>query len=276
MAHQWFGDYVTCKDWSHLWLNEGFATYYAHLYEGHKFGRDALLYGLYRDATGRGFSASAQDRRPIVYKEYGNASEQFDFRAYPKGSWVLHMLRSQLGPDLYRQCIKTYLERHALQSVETDDLIDVLEELSGQSLDAFFDQWVYHARYPDLKIRYRWLAERNLAELTVEQTQEVNDDVLIVSVSRRVCVSTWGMASTSLSITTSRSIVENRCSRRVAPPATARTIRSGYTLLAKVDFSKTDDMLRRQLANPHDVIGRLLAIGALKSREIQREPGSHA
>ncbi len=53
MAHQWFGDYVTCKDWSHLWLNEGFATYYTHLYEGHKFGRDAMLYGLYRDATER-------------------------------------------------------------------------------------------------------------------------------------------------------------------------------------------------------------------------------
>ena len=101
MAHQWFGDYVTCKDWSHLWLNEGFATYYAHLYEGHKFGRDALLYGLYRDAKNRVLTR-AKDTKPIVYKAYNQVREQFDYRAYPKGSWVLHMLRSRLGKDLYR------------------------------------------------------------------------------------------------------------------------------------------------------------------------------
>ena len=85
MAHQWFGDYVTCKDWSHLWLNEGFATYYTHLFEGHKFGRDAMLYGLYRDATGRIFPRR-NDKRPIVFKGYKNVREQFDYRNYPKGS----------------------------------------------------------------------------------------------------------------------------------------------------------------------------------------------
>ena len=96
MAHQWFGDYVTCKDWSHLWLNEGFATYYALLYEGHKYGRDAMLYGLYLDARDD-IGPYEKDLRPIVYRDYKVPREQFDFRAYPKGSWVLHMLRSQLG-----------------------------------------------------------------------------------------------------------------------------------------------------------------------------------
>ena len=84
LAHQWFGDYVTCKDWSHLWLNEGFATYYTHLYEGKKFGRDAMLYGLYRDATGR-ILTQGNDKKPIVYNAYKNPMEQFDYRSYPKG-----------------------------------------------------------------------------------------------------------------------------------------------------------------------------------------------
>src|SRR5690606_30312214 len=108
LAHQWFGDYVTCEDWSHLWLNEGFATYYTHLYEGEKFGRDAMLYRLYGDAQKR-ILTQDKDKRPIVWDRYKNAREQFDYRAYPKGAWVLHMLRDELGEDLYRQAVKTYL-----------------------------------------------------------------------------------------------------------------------------------------------------------------------
>ena len=155
MAHQWFGDYVTCKDWSHVWLNEGFATYYALLYEGHKLGRDALLYGLYLDARDEIFlPANRRDKRPIVFRDYRDAQDQFDFRNYPKASWVLHMLRSQVGDTVYREAIHTYLERHALSDVETDDLREAFEELSGQPLDQFFDQWLYHGGVPELKITY--------------------------------------------------------------------------------------------------------------------------
>ena len=80
MAHQWFGDYVTCRDWSNLWLNEGFATFYAHLYEGHKNGRDAMLFGLYSDAEGN-ILKQVDDKRPIVFRDYGSSMEQFDYRA---------------------------------------------------------------------------------------------------------------------------------------------------------------------------------------------------
>src|SRR5207245_3116815 len=81
----------------------------------------------------------------IVRRTYDSPDNMFDCLAYPKGGWVLHMLRSQLGEDLYRRCIKTYLERHAYGSVVTDDLRAVIEELSGRYYDRFFDQWVYHA-----------------------------------------------------------------------------------------------------------------------------------
>ena len=137
-----------------------------------------MLYGLYRDATGRVLSQD-KDRRPIVFNEYKNTREQFDFRAYPKGSWVLHMLRCQLGEELYRECIRSYLEKHALTSVVSEDLRQVIEDLSGRPFDQFFDQWVYHARFPDLKITYRWLPGPKMAKVTVEQTHKTDDDVLL-------------------------------------------------------------------------------------------------
>jgi aminopeptidase N len=185
MAHQWFGDYVTCKDWSHLWLNEGFATYYALLHERHQFGQDAFNYGLYLDARDDIF-VQDKDERPIVYREYKDPGEQFDFRNYPKASWVLHMLRSLVGEDLYREAIRNYLKRHALSDVETEDLREAFEEVSGRPLDKFFDQWVYHGGLPKLKVTYRWLAEDRQAHVTVEQTQETNGKVLLFELETKL------------------------------------------------------------------------------------------
>src|SRR5262245_34844706 len=98
LAHQWFGDLVTCKDWAHLWLNEGFATYYEARYQGHKLGRDMFLYEMHQNA--QGFINQANDTNAIVRRDFGNPEEQFGFHAYPKGAWILQMLRSQLGEDL--------------------------------------------------------------------------------------------------------------------------------------------------------------------------------
>jgi aminopeptidase N len=147
LAHQWFGDYVTCKDWSHVWLNEGFATYYGQLLGGQKHGRDQLLYSLYGSARA---IVGRTNVKATVERRYDNARELFSYLAYDKGAWVLHMLRSQLGDDLYRQCVKTYLERNQYGSVVTEDFNRVIEELSGRGFDQFFDQWVYHGGQPEL------------------------------------------------------------------------------------------------------------------------------
>lgn len=114
MAHQWFGDLVTCKDWSHLWLNEGFATFYADLYNEHKNGPDADLYAAW--GTMRGILGH-DDTGAIVNRKYRDPDERFDYLSYDKGGFVLRMLRAQLGVPLYRQCIKTYLERHKFGNV---------------------------------------------------------------------------------------------------------------------------------------------------------------
>src|ERR1019366_1429526 len=177
MAHQWFGDLVTCKDWSHIWLNEGFATYYQVLFDGHKNGHDALLYDLYGNA--RNVTGVANDTNSIVRRNFNEPSEMFGYLAYPKGAWVLHMLRSQLGEELYRRCIQTYLERHRYGNVTTEGLRAVIEELSGRSYDQFFDQWLYHAHYPELEMGYSWDELTKLAKISIQQKQELSERVLL-------------------------------------------------------------------------------------------------
>ncbi len=264
MAHQWFGDYVTCKDWSHLWLNEGFATYYAHLYEGHKFGRDALLYGLYLDARDEIFlPENARDVRPIVYRQYRSPAEQFDFRNYPKGSWVLHMLRSQAGNDLYRQAIHTYLQRHALSEVASDDLREVFEELTGKPLDRFFDQWLYHGGHPKLTVKYDWIAKDQLAHVSVEQTQTTSDDVLLFEFPTKLRFVVDGKM-----IDEPINVNEPKHDFYVRLPGEPQIVRFDpeYTLLAEVTFDKADALLEADLKNESDAMGRVLACEGLGKR----------
>lgn len=275
LAHQWFGDYVTCKDWSHLWLNEGFATYYTHLYQGHAHGHEMLQYGLYRDATNR-ILKEKDDKKPIVYKGYKNAMEQFDYRSYPKGSWVLHMLRSQLGPDLYRRCIKAYLEKHALTSVVSDDLRQVFEEQSGQTLDRFFDQWLYRPRHPDLKITFKWLLEEQLAKVTIEQTQPVDDrsPLFELPATLRFVVAEKNSANDGEKggeKNIDHKILVSKAKEDFYFPLSAkpRIVRfdPDYTILADVTFELPDELLKAQVQNPADMMGRLLACKALGDRK---------
>ena len=263
LAHQWFGNLVTCKDWSHLWLNEGFATYYTHLYEGSKFGRDALLYGLYTDARDKIF-ASDGDARPIVYREYESPREQFDFRAYPKGSWVLHMLRSKIGEKLFRKAIRRYLKQHALTHVETEELRAALEDVSGETLDQFFDQWVYHGGVPKLKINCKWLPDEQLARISIKQTQETNDDVLLFAFTSKVKI-----VSGNEVIERNVEIRERDHEFYMKLPEKPEIVRfdPDFTLLADVDFEKSDGLLEAQLKSQDDVVGRLLACGALAERK---------
>ncbi len=262
-AHQWFGDYVTCEDWSHLWLNEGFATFYTHLYNGHKLGRDEMLYGLYTDAVTRVLT-EAKDTRPIVYRGYKESWEQFDYRAYPKGSWVLHMLRSKLGEETYRKAIKTYLEKHALSSVVTDELLAELETASGRELDRFFDQWVYHGGFPKLKVTYKWLPEEKLAKVSVTQTPSSEKDVLLFHFPTRLRFYVGDeVVDQPIEITES----EHEFFVPLAKQPDGVRFDPEYTVLAEVDFKPPQKMLEAQLKRRSDVIGRIFAVKELAKRE---------
>ena len=263
-AHQWFGDLVTCRDWSHLWLNEGFASYYTILYEEQKLGADAMKYALWKEAQ-QVFQAN--DTRPIVWRDYGDPMQQFDTRVYPKGAWVLHMLRSQLGPDLYRKCIRTYLERHRNSIVRTEDLQDVIEEVSGLSFDQFFDQWLFHGGVPELKIDYAWDAASKQARITVRQTQKLSEQVRLFRVPLPVGFAIPGQKELLHVKADVSKEVEDFYFHLPAQPELVR-IDPDYTVLAKVAFTPPGPMLDKQLQA--DIIGRLLAISMLGDKHIDK------
>jgi aminopeptidase N len=169
LAHQWFGDLVTCRDWSHAWLNEGFATFMEHIdREGH-LGRDEYDYSLKGDMEGYLAEARGRYRRPIVCQDYDAPIDIFDRHLYEKGACVLHMLRRELGDALFFGGVRTYLERHRRGVVETRDLMRALEEVSGRSLERFFEQWVFRPGHPELDIKIEHDGE--VTTVTVKQTQ---------------------------------------------------------------------------------------------------------
>ncbi len=261
-VHQWFGDYVTCKDWSHVWLNEGFATYYEDLYDGYKNGHDSMLYGLFQTALG--LVRDRSDEKPIVCRQYRDADEQFDYRTYSKGGWVLRMLRAELGDELFRQCIKTYLERNALCCAVTGDLVSVVEQLSGQSFDRFFDQWVYHAGVPRLTVGYEWLGTDKLAKVSVKQTQDINDKVMLFHFRTKVRFIVNGKP-----VDKEVAIHEKEHDFYFALEKEPTIVRFDpeYSVLAKVTFDVPTAMLYAQLADQNDVVGRLLAAHALREKK---------
>ena len=255
LAHQWFGDVVTCKDWSTLWLNEGFATYYDSLFQEHFYGREHFLHERWQVA--RGLTAT-QNPRPIVYRKIAaDGLDQFSNLSYQKGSWVLHMLRSDLGPDLYRQVIQTYLKRYQFQPVVTENLLSVFEEVTGKSFDQFFDQWLYHGGHPELAVDYSWDEKTGIARVGIRQTQKITDEILQFRVP--VTVRFKGDFGTVDKVLQLDDLAQDF---HVALPSAPKIVRVDpeIALLAKVEFSPSRAMIDAQLADASDPMGRIFAI----------------
>ncbi len=259
LAHQWFGDLVTCKDWSHLWLNEGFATYYDALFVGSFHGRDEFRYAMLNKA--RALVGQTNNTRAIVTRVLKpDAGDQFNGLVYGKGSWILHMLRSEFGPDLYRKSIQTYLAAHKFQPVVTDDLLRAFEEVTGRSLDRFFDQWLYHGGNPALKADYSWDAKTGIARVSLRQTQPVNDDVLDFHFPLTLRFKgDFGTVDKVVQID------ERTADFEFAFPSAPKIVRLDpeVSLLASIDFKASRVMSLAQLADASDPIGRIDALERL-------------
>lgn len=262
LAHQWFGNYVTTKDWSHIWLNEGFATYYEALYTEHAKGRDEFLYEMLGNA--RSILSQPNDILPVVYRAYKSPEEQFGYRAYPKGAWILHMLRTQLGPDLYRKCVHEHLRRHALDNATTEDFVGIVEELSGRDWDQFFDQYAYHAHHPELKAAYDWDEKSRLAKLSIQQTQKLGPTVLLFSVPLKVRFKADGQLHDMIAHV-SRGTEDFYFSLPARPEWVRIDPEFGW--LAQVEFSPPAEMIHKQLVEKGDVIGRVFAVENLGRRQ---------
>lgn len=171
LAHQWYGDLLTCRDWNHLWLNEGFATYYTTLWEEHYLGYDAYIAShilTQKDYTGQWLTNiqtatdSTKTARIPVDLSGGNA--------YDKGASILNMIRFELGKEQYNKVIKAYTEKYMHQNVVSDQFRDMLPKVSSVSWEKFFDQWVYGTGYPELNIKYVYDAPGKKINVTIEQT----------------------------------------------------------------------------------------------------------
>ncbi len=174
LAHQWFGDLLTCKDWGELWLNESFATYFASLWTEHDRGWEEATW-VRREHAQSYFNEDAKRyRRPIVTYRYDTPGRMFDRHCYPKGARVLHMLRFVLGDDLFWKAIRHYVRQYAFHSVETAQFRIAIEEATGQGLNWFFDEWLYHGGHPELDVTWDWDDETKTVSVTVRQTQTVD------------------------------------------------------------------------------------------------------
>ena len=265
MTHQWFGDLVTCKDWTNTWLNEGFATFGATLWEEHYYGEEASSYRYWRDQN-----SWMQSRElypiPIVTRDI-NDSVEYVGNVYDKAGWVIHMLREQLGDEAFFRALKHYLEANRLQNVVSADLAKAVEESSGTNVDRFFDQWIYGAGAPRFTVRSTYDDAGKKVSLSVKQTQKVEGHVGLFRVPVDVAITT---SKGEKIFPTEVSKADETFTFAVDGPPLMVLFDKGDKILKSVDFQKSPEEWIRQLRTASDVPDRAdaaFALGLLRDNE---------
>jgi aminopeptidase N len=178
LAHQWFGDLVVIKHWSHAWIKEGMATYSEVLWTDKEYGKTEAAYYRLNETRNYLSEDSSRYRRPIVTHIYREAIELYDRHLYEKGACVYHMIRTELGEELFNKAVHTFVQDNAHQTVETIDLLRAIEKATGRNFLGLFDQYVYRGGHPDYKVSYSWDGESHLAKITVKQKQAKDSEKL--------------------------------------------------------------------------------------------------
>lgn len=173
IAHQWFGDAVTAASWHHLWLSEGFATYFGAQFFEAKDGVDDFRRIM--EQGRQSILHPGEADRPIYDPEETDLFALLNTNNYPKGGWVLHMLRGIIGDDDFFAGIKAYYCRHRHAAVLTEDFQAAMEGVTGRDLEWFFRQWIYQPGYPTFEIEYEWVPAVNgsggATDVTIRQVQ---------------------------------------------------------------------------------------------------------
>ncbi len=255
LAHQWFGDLLTCRDWSHGWLNEGFATYFEALFTEQHKGLDEFRYELYQNAQIYMGEDSHRYRRPIVNNVYHEPIDLFDRHLYEKGSLMLHMVRTVLGDDLWWKAIRYYVAKHRSTNVTTPDFQRAITEATGRNIDWLFDEFVYRGGHPAFKLALEWDENAKQAKLSVEQTQDTKDAPpfrLPVDVDFTVDGKQQPFKV---------EVREKQHNFYFALPGKPQMARfdPGNHFLKAVEFKRSKEMLLYQLKNDDDAIGRISA-----------------
>jgi len=154
MMHHWFGNLVTLEDWSNLTLNEGFANYAEYLWFEHKYGKNRAELHRLNETNGYLSQIYGGGARPLVNYYYEDKEDMFDAHSYNKGGLVLHMLRKYVSDDAFFTALNKYLTDHAFTAVELDELRMAFEDVTGEDMNWFFDQWFLGTGHPTVKVKY--------------------------------------------------------------------------------------------------------------------------
>ncbi len=262
LAHQWWGDLLTCREWAHIWLNEGFASYFEALWTEEKDGTDEFRYDLLqksRGALGGGW------RGPIVDRRYADPDDLFDSRAYPKGAWVLHMLRLDLGDDLFWRGIRDYARTHRESAVDTADLRKAFERATGRSLEGYFAQWTERPGHPVVDVGFAWRDAEKLAEVTLKQRQDGEAFRFAFDVAFHLAAENGGDGAGSASRVVRLDVAEKEA--RLLVPLERRpawiAVDARHQVLKEATFHLDRDLLIAQLERDPHVVGRIEAARTL-------------
>ncbi|MGC2331341.1 MAG: M1 family aminopeptidase [Candidatus Acidiferrales bacterium] len=258
LAHQWFGDLVTCKDWANLWLNEGFATFFEHYWTEQHYGADDAAYEFWRDQNAW-FRQPRFFRVPILNRHFDD-SDEYEGNVYDKSGWVLRMLREKLGDDDFFRSLHNYLEINRGQNVVTADLQKAIEQTTSINVDRFFHQWIYRAGAPEFEVSYTYDPATHQVDMNVKQTQDVGGLVELFDVPIQVEIATASGRKTY-------PVEVGQADQNFSFPADSAPLMvvfdKGDQIFKKVDFRKSTDVLIYQLKNGDTVPDRAEAAVAL-------------
>lgn len=254
LAHQWFGDLLTCKEWSHAWLNESFATYFEALFLEFDLGKDEFDYEMFEKAKLYFEEDKKVYRRAIVTNVYRKPDDLFDRHLYEKGSLVLHMLRHSLGDALFWKAMHHYVETFQGQAVETSDLINAIQASTGRNMRKFFDQWVFGSGHPEYTVHYWWEESGKTAHLQLLQKPREKGTFFSLPVEIEFLTSKGRKKFKEV-------IEEKKHEFRYRFPIEPLDVRFDpkHALLKVAEISKPYKMWVRQLETDRHAVGRALA-----------------
>jgi len=254
LAHMWFGDLVTARDWTHLWLNEGFASYCENLWTEATKGEDAYQYELINESFSIRGEERMLGRKPIV------SHDSHPVNLYSRGAWVLHMLRSLLGDEAFFRGLHYYLTRFQYANAETDEFRLAMEDATGQSLGWFFREWVFMAGLPKLELSKTWDGESRTLRLVVRQTQQIDSLTGYFRFPLAVeCTTEHGKTARTFWVEGK----EDTLSMALDGPPLMVIADKGYRLLKEMHFPKSEEEYIYQLKHATDVADRITAARSL-------------